>query len=271
MKKSMLSYHHFKKIFKNQFRVILLLMFFAFLIEMLIAIILSTSVMRSYIESYFSMMPPAFKQFTGLMGQNFVGSQFIAFGYGHPAILFILIFIPVSIASRYITAEIENRSIEILAVRLNPRYRLILTQYFFIVFVVFLIFLAMFLGSISGKYLTSLSSEINEILILKIMGIGFLFFSAVGAIVTFIATLFNEKSLSFSWNIGLILFLFVYDALIRLWDQAHFLKPYSLFNWYQPVAIATKNYTFGTGIPLLTGLILLFVLLAIYNFNKRDL
>jgi ABC-type transport system involved in multi-copper enzyme maturation permease subunit len=271
MTAAFISYHHFKKILKNQLRVILVLMFFAFLIEMLIALILSTSVLRSYVEGYFSLMPPAFKQLTGFMGQNFVGNQFIAFGYGHPAILFILIFTPVSIASRYITAEIENRSIEILALRLNPRYKIVLTQYMFIVFMVFMIFLAMFLGSLSGKYFTSLSSEIDEGLILQIMAIGLLFFSAIGAMVTFIASLFSEKGLSFSWNIGVILFLFVYDALIRLWDQAHFLKPYSLFNWYQPVSISTENYDFGTGIALLLGLIIFFILLAVYTFNRRDL
>jgi len=55
-----ISFHHFKKIFKNQLRVILILMFFAFLIEMIIALILSISVLRSYVEGYFSLMPPAF-------------------------------------------------------------------------------------------------------------------------------------------------------------------------------------------------------------------
>jgi len=266
-----ISFHHFKKIFKNQFRVLFVLMVFAFLIEMLFAIILSTSVMRSYMESYFSLMPPAFKQLTGFLGQNFVGSQFVAFGYNHPAILFIMIFIPVSIASRYITSEIENRSIEILALRLNPRYRIITTQFLFIVFMIFSIFVAMFLGSITGKYFTGLSSEIDEILILKIVGIGFLFFSAIGAIVTFIASIMSEKSLSFSWNIGVILSLFVYDAIIRLWEQANFLKPYSLFNWYQPVSISTQNYAFGTGVPVLLSLIVIFLFLAIYYFNRRDL
>jgi len=271
MIKAPISFHHFKKIFKNQIRVILVLMFFAFLIEMLIAIILSTSEMRSYIESYFSLMPPAFKQLTGLLGQNFVGSQFIAFGYSHPAILFILIFIPVSIASRYITTEIENRSIEILTLRLNPRYRIITTQYLFIVFMISLIYLAMFIGSMTGKYSSGLSSEIDEILILKIAGIGFLFFSALAAIITFITSLFSERSLAFSWSIGVVLFLFVYDALIRLWEQAYFLKPYSLFNWYQPVSISTQNYAFATGIPVLISLNLIFLYLAIRHFNKRDL
>jgi beta-exotoxin I transport system permease protein len=265
------SFHHFSKIFRNQLRVMLVLMFFAFLIELLIAFILSTSQTRTLIESYFSLMPPAFKQFTGMMGQGFVGSQFIAFGYGHPAILFILMFVPTSIASRYITAEIENRSIEILALRLKPRYQIIITQYLFIMFMIFSIFLAMFLGSMTGKYFTGLSSEIDEVLIFKIIGIGLLFFSAIAAIVTFIASLFSEKSLSFSWNIGLILFLFVFDALIRLWDKAHFLKPYSLFNWYQPVSISTKNYTFETGVPVLLSLIVIFISLAVYNFKRRDL
>jgi len=136
---------------------------------------------------------------------------------------------------------------------------------------IFLIFLAMFIGSMAGKYFTGLSSEVDEVLILKIISIGFLFFSAIAAMVTFVASVFSEKSQSFSWNIGWILFLFVFDALIRLWDQAHFLKPYSLFNWYQPVSIATKNYTYESGIPLLLGLIILFIFLAIYNFNRRDL
>ena len=265
------SFHHLKKIFKNQMRVILVLMLFSFLIEMLFAVILSTSVMRGYIESYFSLMPPSFKQLTGFLGQNFVGSQFIAFGYSHPAILFILIFIPISIASRYITSEIENRSIEILALRLNPKYRIVTTPYLFIMIMISLIFLAMFLGSMTGKYFTGLSSEIDESLIFKIIGIGFLFFSAIGAIVTFVAALASEKGISFSWNIGVILLLFVYDALIRLWEQANFLKPYSLFNWYQPVNISTQNYAFGVGLPVLISLIILFLFLAIYCFNKRDL
>ena len=265
------SFHHFKKLFKNQIRVLIVLMLFAFLIELLIAVILSTSVTRNYIESYFSLMPPAFKQLTGFLGQGFVGKQFLAFGYNHPAILFILIFVSVSIAARYITTEIENRSIEILSLRLYPRYRILLTQYSFMLFMIFMIFLGMFSGSLAGKYFTGLSTEVDEVLILKIVGIGFLFFSAVGAIVTFIATLFSERSLAFAWSIGVILFLFVFDALIRLWDQAHFLKPYSLFNWYQPVNIATNTYDFTIGIMVLIMLIVLFLCLAVYNFNRRDL
>lgn len=271
MVKMPVSFHHFKKIFKNQLRVLIVLMLFAFLIELLFAIILSTSVIRNYIEGYFSLMPPVFKQLTGFMGQNFVGSQFVAFGYNHPAILFILIFISVSISGRYITAEIENRSIELLSLRLYPRYKIVTTQYAFLVFMIFMVYLAMFMGSMSGKYFTGLSKEINEILIFKIIGIGLLFYAVVGAIVTFIATTVRERSLALSWSIGVILFLFVYDALIRLWEQANFLKPYSLFNWYQPVNIATKNYDFGTGIPVLIAISIIFLFLSIWNFNRRDL
>ena len=265
------SFHHFRKIFKNQKRVMAVLMLFGFILELLITIILSTSVMRNFLEGYFKLLPPAVKHLTGFLGQNFAGSQFIAFGYNHPAILFALIFISVSIASRYITAEIEHRSIELLALRLFPRYKIIVTQYVFIVFMIFMIFLGMFCGTVAGKHFTNMTSEINVIMISKIIGTGILFFSAIGAIVTFIATKTNERGLALAWSIGVLLFLFVYDAIIRLWEQADFLKPYSLFNWYQPVNIATKNYNFIVGITLLVFLNVFFLSMAIRSFKKRDL
>lgn len=265
------SFHHLKKIFKNQKRVMAILMLFGFVLELLITIILSTSVMRTFVESYFKLLPPIVKQLTGFLGQNFVGSQFIAFGYNHPAILFALIFISVSIAARYITAEIEHRSVELLALRLFPRYKIVITQYVFIIFMIVMVYLGMFLGSVIGKHITGLTSEVNVIMLIKIIGTGILFFSAVGAIVTFIATKVNERSMALAWSIGIMLFLFVYDAIIRLWEQAAFLKTYSLFEWYQPVNIATKNYDFKTAVPLLLFLIILFLYMAIRSFKKRDL
>ena len=131
--KSPISKQQMKRMFMNQKKIIFLLMLFGFTIEFLYTVILSTSAIRQFAESYFKLMPPMIKQMMGFMGENIMGIQFIAFGFTHPALLFMLCFVPISIASRYITAEIEGRSIELLAIRLIPRERIVFSTYGFII------------------------------------------------------------------------------------------------------------------------------------------
>jgi len=271
LNKSPVSLHHFRRIFKNQKRVIFLVMLLAFLIEFFFTIILSTSTIRQFAETYFKLLPPLVKQMTGFLGEGFVGSQFIAFGYTHPAILFMLTFVSVSIATRYITAEIEGRSIELLALRLLPRYRVVLTPYFFMIVSTALIYFAMAAGSLCGREILDLSNDIEPFVLLKIVVTGMLFFSAIGAIVTLVSAMSSERGSALAWSIGIILSLFVIDAIIRLWEKIEFLKPYSFFNWYQPVDIATGRYDFNTGISVLLILTPFFLILAVITFNKRDL
>ncbi|MCB9059427.1 MAG: hypothetical protein H6627_12720 [Calditrichae bacterium] len=266
-----ISLHHLKRIFKNQHKIILLVMLFGFLVEFLFTFILSASAIRKFAESYFKLLPPMVKQMTGFLGENLVGSQFIAFGYTHPAVLFILSFIPVAIASRYITAELENRSIELLSSRLLPRHAVVLTPFLFILLSFLTVFGAMLSGSLLGRLILDMNEDIQPFILLKIALTGLLFFTAISTITLYISTLFSERGKALAWSSGIILFAFVFDAIIRLWDQIAFLKPYSLFNWYQPVNIATGQYNFEIGIPLLALLSSGFLSAAVRHFNHRDL
>jgi ABC-2 type transport system permease protein len=271
MPKISFSLNHFKKIFKNQIIVALVFVIFTFLIQFTFTMILSTSVIKDFAENMFIMLPPALKQLSGLLGQSFVGNQFIALGYNHPAVVFILIFISISINTRYLNAEIENRSIELLTLRLHPRSAMVFTPYIFIIFLIIMVFMAMFCGSITGKYFSGLTSEVEVALLLKISGTGILFFAAVGSVSAFISSLCSRRGQALVWNISIVLFLYVYDAILRLWEQASFLRPFGLFNWYQPVNIAAQKYDFYTGLLLLSGMIIIFLSAAIYIFNRRDL
>jgi hypothetical protein len=177
----------------------------------------------------------------------------------------------VAIASRYITAEIEGRSIELLGSRLLPRRCIVLTPYLFIVVSIVCVYTAMLFGSFSGRFFLDLNDDIKPFVLIKIVGIGLLFFIAISAIVLYIAVLFSERGTAIAWGTGVILIAFVYDAIIRLWQQIDFLKPYSLFNWYQPVNITTNQYDYVVGIPLLLFLTILFLFLSLRHFNRRDL
>lgn len=260
-----------RRMFINQRKIISLAMLLAFTIEFLFTFIMATSTIRKFAESYFKLIPPMIKQMMGFMGENIMGSQFIAFGYTHPAIVFLLAFIPVSIAARYITAEIENRSIELLAIRILPRRPVVLSSYLFIISALASVFFAMMCGSLAGRAIMDIQSEFSLVLLLKISATGLLFFGTLAAIVTFIATTQNERGKALSWSIGTILLLFIFDALIRLWPKIAFLKPYSFFNWYQPVNIATSTYNYPLGLSILFSILILFLGLSVYHFSRRDL
>lgn len=262
---------HFKRIFNDQKKILLLLGILVFIFQFLYTLILSTSTIRKFAEAYFKLIPPMVKQIMGMVGESFVGSQFIAFGYTHPTILFIFSLVAISIASRYITAEIEGRSIELLALRIKPRSYLISVPFIFIILTQVGLFILMFTGSLTGRFFLGLHNEVPIPMLLKVISIGVLFFAALTAIITYISTLFNQRSKAVGWGIGFVLLSFVFDTIIRVWSKINFLKPFSFFNWYQPVNIATEKYHFIVGIPLLLTLLMLFIILALRHFNQRDL
>ena len=267
----MISPQQFKRIFKSQRYVLPLLMLVAFAWQMLYVVILSSSAMRQLAEAYFAIMPPAFKKFMSIMGAGFSSEQFLAFGYTHPSMLFILSFVPVAIAGRFITAELEGRSIELLAIRLFPRSRLIFSTWLYIFLAHVLLFTAMMGGTLAGQALTGLDDGLAGGLILKIIMSGQLFFTAINSIMVFSATLFDNRGRAMAWGIGFLLIAFIFDALVKVWEQAAFLKNYSLFHWYQPVDIVNGKYDFSTGIPVLTLLTLFFLGAAVFHFSRRDM
>ncbi|HHM01893.1 MAG TPA: hypothetical protein ENJ15_02700 [Caldithrix abyssi] len=267
----MISHQQFKRIFKSQRYVLPLLMLLAFAWQMLYVVILSSSAMRKLAEAYFAIMPPAFKKFMSIMGSGFSGEQFLAFGYTHPSMLFILSFVPVAIAGRFITAEMEGRSIELLAIRLFPRSRLVMTTWLYTFVAHALLFSAMMGGTLAGQAATALSDGLPAALIVKIILSGLLFFTAINSMITFAATLFDNRGKAMAWGIGFLLIAFIFDALVKVWEQAAFLKNYSLFHWYQPVDIVNGKYDYGVAIAVLALLTLFFLGAAVVHFSRRDM
>ncbi len=267
----MISLQQFKRILGSQRFVLPLLMLLGFAWQMLYVVILSSSAMRRLAEAYFAIMPPAFKKFMSIMGAGFSSEQFLAFGYTHPSMLFILAFVPVAIAGRFISAEMEGRSIELLALRIFPRSKLVITTWLYTLLAHILLFTAMMSGTLAGQAFTGLSDGLTVGLILKIILTGLLFFTAVNSMVTFGATLFDNRGRAMAWSIGFLLIAFIFDALVKVWEQAAFLKNYSLFHWYQPVDIINGKYDFTTGSIVLLLLTLFFLGAAMVHFSRRDM
>ena len=244
--------------FKNQWIILLLTGLFLLLIQYVFVVVLATSELRKFADSYFKLIPPFVKQFIGFTGIGLSDSQFIAFGYYHPAVLLLTTIVPIMLAGRYVSSELEGRSVELMILRLYPRYRLLTTPIFFTIIAIVFLFIMMSIGTWAALYFWDLQDAFTVKLSFEIAGTGVLFFTTI-TLFTFMITTFNqERSRATSWSTGFILFFFVLDALIRLWPQIDFLKPYSLFQYYNSMSIANGQFDFMLSILILTGLSVLF-------------
>jgi len=261
-----------KKMWKNQRVILLALSGFGFVFHFLFTAMLATSEIRSIADGMYQLIPPMFRNLAGFGDStNLLGSRLIAFGYSHPASLLMLMFIPISNSSRYVTAELENHTVDILLIRYQPRYRLILTVLIFSMSGIILLFLSMAMGSFFGRWVFDLQQDFSIVSILRLVGIGTLFYMAISCVVAMISVSSRERGKTVAWSTGLLLFFYVLDAIGRLWNKAAFLKKVSLFDLYRPGDIVGGNYPFDVAIFILMGLIVVFLFLAVYIFGRRDL
>jgi len=266
-----ISIRQFARIARSQRRILPLLILIAAAWQSLYTFILSSSSLRELMEAYMTLMPPVFRRFLSLTGAGFSAQQFLAFGFTHPSMLFVLIFVPVAISSRFITGEIEGRSVEILALRIFPKRRLVGSAWLFTLFAHTLIFAGMMTGSMVTQQMSGLKDGLPWQDLWRIVLTGLLFFTAVNSMVTALATLFSARGRAMAWSIGFLLSAFIFDALVKVWEQADFLKPWSLFHWYQPVDVVNGKYDYGTAVILLSLLMVLPLIWALEHFEKRDI
>ncbi len=263
--------YHLRMIFYRQRWVLLLTMLFTGIMQILYAYILATSELRLFMESLYQVMPGFIKQVSGLIGETFSGKQFLAFGFGHPSVLLLLSSIGIAAFSGHITAEIETRGIELLANRVLPRPKLLLAVQVYVMIAVLLTFAVMLLGSYIGKVLSGLDEPMPVQSLLVIAAVGWFFFTAVGAIVMLVAVLNSYRGRTIGWSAGILVVLFVLDAIIRIWPDIEFLQPWSLFGYYQPTQIGAGDYNFTRAFIYLGSLFAVFSAAAYGVFAKRDM
>ncbi len=266
----MISGQQFLRIARSQKIILPLLMFLSGAWQVLYVVILSSSSLRKLMEAYMAIMPDAFRRFMSFMGAGFSAKQFLAFGYTHPSMLFVLTFIPVAVAGRFITGEIEGRSVEILVLRVFPKYKLLVSAWMYTVCAHALIFISMAGGTVAAQMFTGINDGLTLHDLIRIVFTGMLFFTAVNSIITALAALFSSRGKTMAWGIGFMLTAFIFDALVKVWEQADFLKSWSLFHWYQPVDVVNGRYDYVTGGMITVSLIVVSLLFAIYYFEKRD-
>ncbi len=265
-----IKYSYLKKIWHDQKFILLGLTVFSFLFEFAFAWLLFEADFKSFFESVAHMLPPSLMNFIGVtVGGGYYGSQILAFGYSHPLILISLFLIPIGIPARYISGEIEHKTMDLLMARSIHRNVIPTHLFLYLAFALSVQVTALLAGTYAGYLIFSLEIDIQGYM--KVAAITYLFFLSVGSISLAISTFQSERGKAIAKSVSLFVFLYFYDTIIRLNQSLEHLTAYSYFNLFQPGKLLKGQVDFAGGIFILGIIIPVFLYLAVLRFNKRDL
>lgn len=261
---------HLKKIISDQKTGLMILTGFCFVFEYLFAWLFFESGISEAVASFIMRLPPAFTAFLGLQNDT-VGfaTQMLAFGYTHPVILISLAFLQLSVPARYIAGEIELKTFDILLTKPIKRHVILMSILTYLVIALVLQTTAMLLGTVAGNLYFDLQIRVAEYA--KAVLVGFFFFLSMGLTAVAISAFQKEKGAALSKAVGLVVFLYFFDTVIRLSSSLTYLLPYSYFQLYQPGKLVFGQSGAG-GCILVSFLIgLVSFTVGIFQFNRRDL
>jgi ABC-type transport system involved in multi-copper enzyme maturation permease subunit len=267
-----MSYHlsHLKKIFQDQRINLIVLVLFCFLFEWAFAWVFFESEIKTHLVALIRMLPPGVIAFIGIQGGlSQLALQMLAFGYVHPIIMISLSFFQISIPARYITGEIELKTFDLLLTKSVKRVTIPLSIVGFLTISLALQFAAMLLGTLIGKVCFDLKVDLADYG--RVAMVGFVFFLSMGAVATAIATFQAERGKSLSKAIGLFVFLYFFDTVVKLSKSLQALSSYSYFQLYQPGKLMLGEVDTRICILISFGITIGFYLISIIQFNRRDL
>jgi len=262
--------------FQKTFREHLSFLIFAFVIVGLFQLLMLTLVVEtdllSIAQIFFKRFPPNVQQFLGeeLLAQFSVNGA-VAFGYNHPIVLIFLAVIAIMLPAKHIAGEIENGTLESLLSLPITRFKLAFSLWFLSNLALLLVIVGGWLGSIAGLMIYPQVSELNFSFLFRIGMNLWLLTLAINAY-TFLFSAFSRDGGKVTQRAaGLTLFFFFLNYTVKLWDKASFLKPVTIFTYYQPQALAMNQNLWLKHCAVLVLLTVVLIVIAFRRINLRDI
>jgi ABC-2 type transport system permease protein len=227
---------------------------------------------KPFLDSIMKMMPPQFKM---IIGDQFFSSLSVegaaGFGLNHPVVLTLIIILITGITSKHIAGAVENGTMEMLLSLPVRRTTLILRLWVISALIIFVIVVFAFIGLYTGVVIYD---QINAQFIDKVLRIGINLFFLMLVFMSFslmISSFMKESGKAVSLSAIAILIFYFVDILSSLWKPLEFFKPFNIFYYYQPQKFITGQRTLMDNLPVLFFLSLLFLLISLWKFRKRDI
>lgn len=261
---------YFGKLIHDQRFNLLYLGLFVYLFQFMFGWTFFEADLGPMIDVMIKMVPPVMIRYLGLdTSAGFIGTQMLTFGYSHPLMMTTMSLVAISIPTRYISWEIENKSFDLLLTRPMMRRIIPFNLLVFALFSYAILFTAMVAGTATAWYIFDLPIQMKTYA--TIAGVGLIFFLSLFAISMALSVFFNERGRAMAVIIAVVVVLYFFDTLLRISTTLEPLKAISYFQLYQPGELAKGNHH-----PMIQGalsgaIILAGMAVACYKFATRDL
>lgn len=223
-------------------------------------------------QSFFKNLPAQFQQ---LFGEEYL-AQFsingaVALGYNHPLVLVMLAIIAIHFPGKHIAGENENGTLELIFSL--PVRRISIA--FSVIFFSFIVLLIVIGGCLGGSLLALTAyPEAGRVPLGKLFKIAanlwllMLFINSY----TFLLSAYSRESSKATLSAGILTIIFYFvHYIVRMWTAVDFLKPFTIFNYYQPQKLMLGAVNFWGNVALLITGILILNLLAVRHIHYKDI
>lgn len=242
------------------------------LLQTLLLTIVTTTDLFNFIRDFIKQLPEELQLF---LGEEFIAQFSVkgaaAFGYNHPLVITFLAIVAITIPSKHIAGEIENGTLELIFSM--PVKRLSITISLWIVSILTILFVIS--GCLIGTFISTLIFPQAHLLpFSKILVIGTnlaVLMICINAYTFLISAYSHEGSKVAMRAAGITLLFYFLNYIATIWSMISFLKPFSIFNYYQPQKLMLGETNLGINLIIL-GLLTLFLMFpAILKINRRDI
>lgn len=268
----MISLNYFLKTLREHLSFLIFAFILVGMFQLLMITLVVETDMLNIAKIFFSRFPPQVQQFFGeeLLAQFSVNGA-VAFGYNHPIVLIFLAVIAIMLPAKHITGEIEDGSLELLFSLPIKRLKLAFTLWILSAVLIFFVIIGGWLGTIIGLKIYPQVSDLPVSVIFRI-GLNLWFLMLTINAYTFLFASFSREAGKVTQRAaGLTLFFYFLSYTVKLWDKASFLKPVTIFTYYQPQALATNQNLWLKNIGVLAVLVIIFMVVAFRKINWRDI
>ncbi len=223
-------------------------------------------------QIFIQKFPPIVQQyFNDQWLAQFSISGAVAFGYNHPLVLIFLAIIAIMLPAKHIASEIEGGTLELLFSLPVKRFEIAFSLWLFSLFALIIVIVGCWIGTFVGTQVYPQFSNLSfSRLTLTAMNL-WLLMLIINAYTFFMAAYAREGSRVTLRAAGVTLFFYFLNYIAMLWPKISFLNPISIFNYYQPQKVMTGQPGFVTNITVLSLLTIVFMTLAFWRTDRRDI
>ncbi|MEK7667396.1 MAG: ABC transporter permease subunit [Gemmatimonadota bacterium] len=201
---------------------------------------------------------------------NLTTQGFLGFGYVHPFLLLLLAVWAVRVAADALAGEVGRGTIDLIGSRPVARASQVTAAAIALLAGLTLIAGGAWVGTAVGLRSRPLEG-VTAVDLAPVAAMALLLFAVFAAIALLVSAAKRESGAAVSWCAAIVAGSYVVDYLARVWSTIGFLRPLSLFRYYEPQRILREGGIATMDVAVLATVGVVALVTAFAVFARRDL